>query len=131
MTGPSPVSKRGGWPRGKPRAGTGVGMKEGHKRAPREVIELAKVHTEEAIEKLAYWMRKGDGRTSVTAAAVLLDRGWGKARQAIDAKVTLTDERVLIRNRVGRLFSDEPTVTIESVTVDAPDDAGGGADVVH
>lgn len=52
-----------------------------------ELTELAREHTVAAIDKLAYWLRSDDARASVSAAQALLDRGWGKPRQAIEASI--------------------------------------------
>lgn len=56
----------------------------------KEVRELARAHTERAIERLAAMLDAGDGRVVVAAASVLLDRGWGKPEQAVLADVTVT-----------------------------------------
>ena len=51
---------------------------------PREdvrVKDLARKHTEAAIEALVNAL--ADARTAVPAAIALLDRGWGKAPQAL------------------------------------------------
>lgn len=48
-----------------------------------EVKALAKEHTKEAIDRLVFWMRSDESRTSVAAAQTLLDRGHGKPSQAI------------------------------------------------
>ena len=48
-----------------------------------EVKALAGEHTVEAIERLVFWMRSEEPRTSVAAAQSLLDRGHGKPAQAI------------------------------------------------
>lgn len=48
-----------------------------------DVKALARAHTVEAIEKLVEWMRSDNAKASVTAANGLLDRGWGKAAQAL------------------------------------------------
>jgi hypothetical protein len=50
----------------------------------REVAALAREHSAEAIERLAYWMRSDDSRASVAASEKLLDRAWGKAQQAVE-----------------------------------------------
>jgi hypothetical protein len=50
-----------------------------------EVRELARQHGPEAIEKLVFWMRSSDPQSSITAAKILLDRGYGKAAQPITA----------------------------------------------
>jgi hypothetical protein len=47
-----------------------------------EVKALARAYTEEAIDRLAYWMKSDDQRASVAAANALLDRAWGKAARA-------------------------------------------------
>lgn len=47
----------------------------------KEVIELARTHTEASVKRLAFWMASDDPRASVAAAQALLDRGWGKAVQ--------------------------------------------------
>ena len=52
-----------------------------------ELKELARQHTAEAIERLAFWMRSDNPRASVAAAQALLDRGFGKPQQSIDATV--------------------------------------------
>lgn len=44
---------------------------------PRDVRELARAHTKEAIEVLAKCMRSDDLRTAVVAANALLSRAWG------------------------------------------------------
>jgi hypothetical protein len=45
---------------------------------PKEVRELARTHTEPAINRLAFWMQPDDPRASVAASNALLDRGYGK-----------------------------------------------------
>lgn len=55
----------------------------------REVQELAREHTPEAIEMLHQIMtdRKQNGSARVQAATQLLDRGWGRPKQSVDVKV--------------------------------------------
>lgn len=48
-----------------------------------EVKELARNHTVEALERLAFWMRSDNAKASVSASSSLLERAWGKAPQAI------------------------------------------------
>lgn len=43
-----------------------------------ELKELARSHTTEAVERLAYWMRSDDATASVKASTTLLERAWGK-----------------------------------------------------
>jgi len=49
-----------------------------------EIRSLARRHTEEAIERLVYWMRKDNPRASVGASMALIERGWGKPVQPHD-----------------------------------------------
>jgi len=48
-----------------------------------EVKRLARKHTKTAIERLAFWLKSDNAKASVSAAAVLLDRAWGKAVQPV------------------------------------------------
>lgn len=59
------------------------------------VKELARAHTEKAIQTLVDAL--DNERTAVAAATALLDRGWGKAAQAItgeDGGAIVTEARV-------------------------------------
>ena len=47
------------------------------------VKDLARSHTQAAVERLAYWLSSNNARASVAAAEALLDRGWGRPAQAI------------------------------------------------
>lgn len=55
----------------------------GRPRGNSEIKNLARGHSPEAIERLAYWMRSDNAKASVSASAALLDRGWGKPTQLI------------------------------------------------
>lgn len=59
------------------------GNPSGRPKEAAEVKELAKLHTKESIERLVFWMRSEESRTSVAAAQALLDRAYGKPAQAI------------------------------------------------
>ncbi len=48
-----------------------------------DLVALARVHTLEAINTLAAWMRSDNPKASVAASSILLDRGYGKATQQI------------------------------------------------
>jgi hypothetical protein len=51
-----------------------------------DVRELARSHTAESVETLATIMRSGKSEVArITAATSLLDRGWGRPVQTIDA----------------------------------------------
>ena len=53
-------------------------------KAPIEIRSLARKHTEEALERLVYWMRSDNPKASVSSSAALLERGWGKPVQPHD-----------------------------------------------
>jgi len=59
-------------------------------KAPIEVRSYARQHTKEAIDTLVEIMRnpKCQSRSRVSAASLLLDRGWGKARETLEHGVT-------------------------------------------
>lgn len=60
-------------------------------RRPRTVLydikQAARSYCEEAIETLAKHMRSNDQRASVAASLALIDRGYGKPEQKVDANV--------------------------------------------
>jgi hypothetical protein len=67
------------------------GMSGNPKGRPAAIIEVAKAareHTTEALETLARIMRdaKATASARVSAAAEILNRGWGKAPQTIDLR---------------------------------------------
>ena len=81
----------------------------GRPKALREVTEAARAHTEEAIERLAYWMRSKNPKASIAAANALLDRGWGKPAQFKTIEMDrsrpfelLTDDELLAIAALGR-----------------------------
>lgn len=55
----------------------------------REVQELAKSYTEEAVQALLDVMtdERSNGSARVQAAVAMLDRGWGRPKQSVDVKV--------------------------------------------
>jgi hypothetical protein len=59
-------------------------------KAPTEIKSLARSHTEKALKVLAGIMQQDDAPAAarVAAAQALLDRGWGKATQFIEAETT-------------------------------------------
>lgn len=50
----------------------------GRPRENNEVKALAREHTKEAVDRLAFWMRSDDSKASVAASIALLDRAWGR-----------------------------------------------------
>ncbi len=63
-----------------------------------ELGSLARSHTESAVNTLAGIMNEptSPAASRVQAASALLDRGWGKAKQTIEADVT-SDVMALLR----------------------------------
>lgn len=49
------------------------------------MIERCQAYGEEAVDRLAHWMRSDDGKVSRQAANDILDRGYGRATQAISS----------------------------------------------
>lgn len=66
-------------------------------KTPADIRSLARSHTASAITTLAAIMTKSDAPEAarVSAANSLLDRGWGKAVQAIEANVNVNDANKL------------------------------------
>jgi hypothetical protein len=49
---------------------------------PKGIEALCRAHTPQAVERLVLALSDEDSRVAVTAATVLLDRGWGKVPNA-------------------------------------------------
>jgi len=58
-----------------------------------EVETLCKQHSVEAVEKLAHWMRHGDGPVSLKAAEGIISRAFGKPTET--KTVTVEDRRMV------------------------------------
>lgn len=52
-----------------------------------DIKQAARAYCEEAIERLAMHMRSSDEKVSIMAALALIDRGYGKPEQKVDANV--------------------------------------------
>jgi hypothetical protein len=63
----------------------GAATRTGSRKRIRELRDLPRLHTEEAVSRLVDLMRSDDPGVSVAACQVLLDRGWGKASQRLAA----------------------------------------------
>lgn len=68
------------------------GNPEGRKVEVGPIKEMARKHTAAAITTLVRALKAKGERTRVAAAEVLLDRGWGKATQYIEANVNVIDQ---------------------------------------
>jgi uncharacterized membrane-anchored protein len=81
------------------------GNPKGRPKVPEEVKELARAYTVEAIETLADVMRDAaqTGGARVSAAATILDRGYGKAPQhmTVERIETLSDEPLVLYTASG------------------------------
>lgn len=68
------------------RFGAGQSGNPGGRKRDKELTALAREFTEEALKTLADVMRDAGqmARDRVKAAEVLLDRGWGKARESVE-----------------------------------------------
>lgn len=60
----------------------------GRPKEQNEVKELAKKYTTDAIARLVFWMKSDNAKASVAASNALLDRGWGKPAQEVDANIS-------------------------------------------
>jgi len=59
------------------------GNPSGRPKVEGRVRELARQHTDAAIARLVLALEDDNARTAVAAAEALLDRGWGRAPQAV------------------------------------------------
>jgi hypothetical protein len=81
---PNSGGKRKAPPVGKPFEPGKSGNPGGRPKQIAEVRDLAREHTPDAIRILAKWMKQDDNPSAAVAAArEMLDRGWGKAAQAL------------------------------------------------
>jgi HEAT repeat protein len=72
-----------------------------------EVRALARTFTQEAIVRLADWMRSENPKASVAAASILLDRGWGKPVAAVEVSTPGGGPMLGVRVDLTRLSEDE------------------------
>ena len=70
-----------------------TGNPKGRPTLPFDVREMARAHTTTAIATLVFHARrKSNPSAAVRAAEILLDRGWGKATQVVDARISVIDQ---------------------------------------
>lgn len=72
------------------------GNPSGRPKEDNEVKRLARSHSKAAIRRLAFWLKSDNPKASVAAAMALLDRGYGKAPQAIEHSGEITERRLII-----------------------------------
>ena len=83
---------------------------------PSDVRSLARECTREAVRKLATLMRHAESESvQMGCAALLLERGWGKAPQAITGENGEGDIRVVVRHIVRGEIIDQPMKTVSQV----------------
>lgn len=101
------------------------GNPSGRPRIPKEVRDAAKAHTDDAIKTLAKIMKDDEAphAARVSAAERLLERGWGKATQYIEANI----------NPLDSLSDAEQTAMLAALTALAGDaaDVGEGVAETH
>ncbi len=56
----------------------------GRPKEEREVLDLARQHSPEAIMRLVEWMQSEHPKASPAACIAILDRAYGKPKQAVD-----------------------------------------------
>ena len=68
----------------------GAGRPKGSKnRANKELRDLARTYTQDALDTLAKIAQQGESESArVQASVALLDRAWGKPRQSIEADMS-------------------------------------------
>jgi hypothetical protein len=76
---------RGGSKKGERRGGRKKGTPNAVKSDQRERLsQLARVYTQEALDRLVKLMRSKDENVAIRAVDIMLDRGWGRAAQTLD-----------------------------------------------
>lgn len=72
-------------------------------KVPTDIRSLARSHTDTAIQALATIAKRGKSESArVSAASVLLDRGWGKAPQPISGDPD--GEAIQLIHRIERVI---------------------------
>jgi len=71
----------------------------GRRKEVAEVRDLARQYTEEAMLTLAKIMRSSNERAAAAACNIILDRGWGKAPQAL--AISGDEDGAPIRHELG------------------------------
>jgi hypothetical protein len=92
----------------------------GRPKATLNVQELARAHTEDAIQTLVEALK--DPKLKVQAATALLDRGWGKPVQAIEASAQedITVWHLIAATQFSERLASERSVIDGTATSDKP-----------
>ena len=90
---------RGGSQKGERRGGRQKGTPN---KQTSTIAEVARVYSNEAIEVLAFAMRSGELPTRVLAADKILDRAWGRPRQAITGDDDAPPVRMIVERTIVR-----------------------------
>ena len=61
----------------------------GRSKADKELVQLARDNSNEAMARILFWLRSNKPMASLKAAQIILDRGYGKAREIVQIE---TDE---------------------------------------
>ena len=93
-----------------------------------DVVELARVYTTEAIERLVHWMRSSEPKASVAATIALLDRGYGKPHRESTVTIEKRNEFDWSRAELTALLDDAAK---SRARISAPNGRGSEPDRVH
>lgn len=96
------AGKPKGKPRGRPFAKGRSGNPAGRPKEVVEVRDLARQHTEAAIDRLVFWMASDHPKASPAAATALLNRGWGAPAQAVTGEGGEGPVRIIVETGVER-----------------------------
>lgn len=64
------------------------GNPSGRKKEDPELKALAKEYAVEVFDRLLFWLRSDNGKASIAAAGIILDRAYGKAAQPLEGDIT-------------------------------------------
>ena len=84
----------------------------GRPKIEREIVDLARSHSMEAIETLVRIMRSGKPAEALAASNAILDRAFGRPKQTVDARVSRDIRELSDEELIAVITGDE---TAESV----------------
>jgi hypothetical protein len=104
------------------------GNPQGQPVIQKEIRELARTHGPEAIARLVFWMRSADSQSSIAAAKILLDRGFGKSVQPLSSpnggalvNITVGSEPIRTPEQLQALYSAamrDPDLDVSNVRIE-------------